>query len=102
MDLPQHPDPKPISYSSALSKFDDFWNAQQLAGNCNSTWASDQFERRSMSGVILIFAGAAVRNKTRLQPMIAQSSTEAEFINMADIGKTARYIRWILKELRIF
>ena len=46
-----------------------------------------------MDGVNLIFAGAAIYYKTRLQPTIAQSSTEAEFVNMADAGKVALYIQ---------
>ena len=49
-----------------------------------------------------MFAGAAIYYKTRLQPTIAQSSTEAEFVNMADAGKAALYIRWILEELKNF
>jgi hypothetical protein len=33
--------------------------------------------------------------------MIAQSSTEAEFTNMADAGKVALYLRYILEEIGI-
>jgi hypothetical protein len=36
-----------------------------------------------------------------LQPMLAQSSTEAEFTNMADAGKVALYLRYILEEIGI-
>jgi hypothetical protein len=36
-----------------------------------------------------------------LTPTIAQSSTEAEFTNMADAGKAALYLEWILEELGI-
>ena len=49
----------------------------------------------------MILAGAAVYYRTRLQPTIAQSSTEAEFTNMADAGKAALYLRWILEEIGI-
>ena len=55
-----------------------------------------------MGGTVLMFAGAAIYYKTRLQPTIAQSLTEAEFVNMADAGKAALYMRWILEELQIF
>ena len=40
----------------------------------------------------MMLAGAAVYYKTRLQPTVALSSTEAEFVNMADAGKAALYI----------
>jgi hypothetical protein len=43
----------------------------------------------------------AVYYRTRLQPTIAQSSTEAEFTNMADAGKAAVYLRWLLEEIGI-
>ena len=49
-----------------------------------------------------MFAGASVYYKTCPRPTVAQSSTEAKFVNMADAGKAALYIRWILEELRIF
>ena len=49
----------------------------------------------------MMLAGAAVYYQTRLQPTIAQSSTEAEFTNMADAGQAALYLKWILEELGI-
>ena len=102
MDLPVSPEPTPISPPADLAKYDEHWNAQLLTGACDSTWASDRLERRSMGGTDIMFAGAAIYYKTRLQPTIAQSSTEAEFVNMADAGKAALYMRWILEELQIF
>ena len=49
----------------------------------------------------MMLAGAAVHYRTCLQPTIAQSSTEAEFTNMADAGKAALYLKQILEELEI-
>lgn len=54
-----------------------------------------------MGGVIMMLAGAAVYYRTRLQPTVALSSTEAEFVNMTDAGKAALYLRWILEELNV-
>jgi hypothetical protein len=48
MDLPIGPDPNPISAPSQLYKFDDQWNALEITGSCDTTWASDRTERRSM------------------------------------------------------
>ena len=47
----------------------------------------------------MMLAGTAIYYYTRLQPTVALSSTEAEFVNMADAGKAALYIRWILEEI---
>lgn len=55
-----------------------------------------------MGGVIIMFAGTTIYHKTQLQLTIAQSSTEAKFVDIADAGKVVLYIRWILEELRIF
>ena len=52
-----------------------------------------------MGGIVLMLAGGAVYYRTHLQPTVALSSTEAEFTTMADTGKTALYIRWILDEI---
>ena len=49
----------------------------------------------------MMLAGAAMYYRTQLQPIVAQSSTEAEFTNMADAGKAALYLKQILEELGI-
>ena len=54
-----------------------------------------------MGGVVMMLAGAAIYYKTRLQPTVALSSTEAEFVNMTDAGKAALYLRFILEKLGI-
>ena len=46
-----------------------------------------------------MLAGGAVYYRTHLQPTIALSSTKAEFTTMADAGKAALYIRWIMDEI---
>ena len=47
----------------------------------------------------MMLAGAAVYYCTQLQPTVALSSTEAELVNMANAGKAALYMRWILEEI---
>ena len=93
LDLPIKPDPVTISKESTLKKFEQHHNALEIVGSCDATWASDRKHRRSMGGIIMMLAGAAVYYRTRLQPTIAQSSTEAEFTNMADAGKAALYLK---------
>ena len=52
-----------------------------------------------MGCVVMMLSSAAVYYRTRLQPTVALSSTETEFVNMADAGKAALYLRWILEEI---
>jgi hypothetical protein len=44
-------------------------------------------------------AGAAIAYRVKTQPIVATSSTEAEFFAAIHAGKVCRYIRSILREL---
>jgi hypothetical protein len=55
-----------------------------------------------MGGIVFLLAGGAIYYRTRLQPTVAQSSTEAKFCNMTDAGKAALYLRSILHLLGIW
>ena len=65
----------------------------------DSDWGSDTTHRRSVSGIIIMVAGAAVVYKTHYQRAVALSSTEAEFVSASDAGKMALYIRSLLSNL---
>ena len=55
--------------------------------------------RRSVSGFLLMFSGAPIAYRTKMQPTVATSSTEAEFIAAVMIAKTIKYLRSLLKEI---
>ena len=65
----------------------------------DSDWAGNVKTRRSVSGIVIIMAGAAVVYKTILQRIVALSSTEAEFYALSEAGKLTLYVRSILNEL---
>lgn len=46
-----------------------------------------------------VFAGAVVAYKSKVQPTVSTSRTEAEFIAIVFAAKTAKYLRSILTEL---
>ena len=46
-----------------------------------------------------MLAGAAVFYKTKYQPTVAGSSTEAEFMTESDCGRAVLYLRTILEEI---
>ena len=93
MDLEEIPHYGTVSKQDQLFKYGDTYGALELHGACDSTWASDRTQRRSMGGIVLMLAGGAVYYRTHLQPTIALSSTEAEFTTMAYARKAALYIR---------
>ena len=76
-----------ISDESTLRKSKQQYNAIKIVGACDATWVFNLKHRRSIRGIIMMLAKTAVYYRTRLQPTIAQSLTEVEFINIANDGK---------------
>lgn len=72
-----------------------------LHGYVDSDWATCPKTRRSMTGICVRLAGGTIAWKTKLQPTVAQSSTEAEFMGASDFGKIMLYIQSILWDLGI-
>ena len=52
-----------------------------------------------VSGYVFTLAGGAVAFKSKLQPTVATSSTEAEFIAAVSAAKVAKYLRFVFLEL---
>ena len=100
-DLPYRPLPivSPEQYDVKISE--EHHNQEQVYGMVDSDWAGDIKTRKSVSGVVLMLAGAAVIYKTILQRTIAMSSTEAEFYALADAGKLTLYLRSVMSDLNI-
>jgi hypothetical protein len=72
-----------------------------LVGYSDSDWAGDVDSRRSTSGYIFLLAGSAISWKSRLQPITACSSTEAEYIALSEATKQAVWLRNLLGELGV-
>ena len=99
--LPQLNLPTPMSenYNIHLPKEHD--TPAKAFGYVDSDWAADTRSRKSVSGIVIILAGATVIYKTILQKTIALSSTEAEFYALVEAGKLVLYLRSILDDLFI-
>lgn len=72
---------------------------ESLNGYCDADYANDKSTRRSTTGYIIFFGKSPISWCTRRQPIVALSSTEAEFIAAADCVKELLYIKNLLKEL---
>jgi len=66
--------------------------ASELVGFVDAAHATDTEKRRSITGWAFCYAGAAIAYKSKLQTVIATSSTEAEFVAAVHAAKTARYL----------
>ena len=72
----------------------------QSYSRIRTRWGSDASHRRSVTGIIILLAGAAgVLYVTQYQKAVALSSTEAEFVAASDAGKRALYMRTLLTDL---
>jgi hypothetical protein len=67
----------------------------------DSDWATCVKTRRSFGGAVIRLAGGTIAYKTKFQPTVAGSSTEAEFMAAYDTGKMILFVRSVLWDLGI-
>ena len=72
-----------------------------LSASADSEWAACPQTRRSFAGACLRVAGGTVAYKSMLEPTVAMSSTEAEFMMAAYAGKMVLFVRSILWDLGV-
>ena len=70
-----------------------------LVAFADAAYATDIKTRRSVSGYVIVYAGAAVAYKAKMQPTVATSSTEAEFIAAVYTAKAVKHLRSVLSDL---
>jgi len=71
----------------------------ELIGYSDSDWGGDQKTRKSTSGYVFIYAGAAISWSSKKQATVALSSTEAEYIAACSAAQEAIYLRALLKDM---
>jgi hypothetical protein len=67
----------------------------------DSDWATCVKTRQSFSGICIQLMGGTIAYKTKFQPTVALSSTEAEFMVANDVGCMSLFVRSILCDLDI-
>ena len=96
-DLPHVPLPD-VPVDATLPDFPQH-ALRELVGYVDAAHATELRTRRSITGLIFTFAGGAIAFKSKVQPTVSTSSTEAEFIAAVHAAKIAKYFRSILIEL---
>jgi hypothetical protein len=71
----------------------------ELIGFADADWAGDGDTCRSRGGYVFLLAGGSVTWHSKLQATVARSSTEAEFVSLADAVSEAKHLRQLLGEL---
>ncbi|PNX93258.1 histone deacetylase, partial [Trifolium pratense] len=72
-----------------------------LRAYSDADWATDQDDRRSTSGSCIYFGSNLVSWGSKKQPLVARSSTEAEYRSMANTTAELLWIQSLLKELHV-
>ena len=80
---------------SAFPKYD----LTELVAFTDAAYATDVKTRRSVTGYVIVFGGAAIAYKAKLQSTVATSSTEAEFIAAVYTAKAVKLFCSVLSDL---
>ena len=72
----------------------------QLTGYSDSDWAGDYDTRKSTSGYVFSIGSAVISWSSKLQPTVALSSCEAEYIGQTNAAKEALWLRRLLDEIQ--
>jgi hypothetical protein len=73
--------------------------AAALIGYCDADWAGDTDTRRSCTGYLFMVGGAAVSWSSRLQPTVAQSSCEAEYMALTAASNDQSFLLQLFADL---
>ena len=90
---------KPLLPDPDLPDFPQVDDPLQLSGYVDAAHATDLITRRSVTGLVFMFCGGPIAYKSKIQPTVSTSSTEAEFIAAVHAAKISKYLRSILHEL---
>ncbi len=74
----------------------------QLTAFIDSDWADDLMDRRSTTGLIVFLGHNPITWQSKKQPTCSRSSTEAEYLALANCTIDLGWVCMILKDLGIF
>ena len=100
-DLPHIPLPRCMEQNYIVDTSFQPDQSNKIHGTVDSDWGGDTNHRKSVTCIIIKYAGGTIFYKTKFQETIALSSTEAEFTAACDAGKSILYIRSILDEINV-
>ncbi|MBW0544001.1 hypothetical protein O181_083716 [Austropuccinia psidii MF-1] len=76
----------------------DSHSSEGLMGWADADYANDRVERKSITGNLITYLGNPVSWLSKKQSVVAQSTTEAEFISMNICAKQLRWLTYLLNE----
>src|SRR5258708_6381812 len=93
-----------LKYLNSTKDYKLIYDGNSSEGNfsayCNSDWAGDLRDHRSISGYVFKIAGAAVSWSSKKQSSTALSSTKGEYMALTHVAKEAMWIQEFLYNIR--
>ena len=80
----------------------DIKTSSYIKGYTDSDYTGDKEEYKSTIGYIFFLANGPISYSSKLQPITAQSTTEAEYIALSKAAKEATYIKALITELSFY
>jgi len=65
----------------------------------DAAYATDAKTHHSVSGYVIVYGGVAIAYKSKLQPTVATSFTEAEFTAAVYTAKAVKHLHSVLNDL---
>jgi Reverse transcriptase (RNA-dependent DNA polymerase) len=86
-------------YGITYRGLDSSMEEPTLHGYCDSNYAEDLNDRKSVTGYAFLLSGAAVSWQAKKQPSVATSTTEAEYMAASEAAKEAIWWRSFMVSL---
>jgi hypothetical protein len=90
-----------LRYIAGTPGFGITFNGLGLAAYCDADYAGDLDSRRSTTGYVFTLGGGAISWSSRLQPTVAASTTEAEYMAAAYAIKEGLWLRNLLSKIGV-
>lgn len=83
----------------SFCKVPDTTGQLKLVGYTDSDWAMDLDDRKSTGAYVFFLFNTPITWTTKKQPVVALSSTEAEYIALVEAAKEAIFLRQLLQDM---
>jgi len=85
-----------------LTYIGDTNTSPYIRGYIDSDYTGDKEEYKSTTGYIFFLANGLISYYSKLQPITAQSTIEAEYMSLSKAAKEATYIKALTSELSFY
>ncbi|MBW0543081.1 hypothetical protein O181_082796 [Austropuccinia psidii MF-1] len=72
-----------------------------VIGHADADWGNSVIDRRSTSGYTISLNGNLISWRTKKQPTVSHSTTEAEYKSLSDLTKEVEWLMQLMKEIGI-